>query len=264
MKYSIDNDLHIHSRLSSCSNDPEQTNERILKYAQDEGLKTICVTDHFWDESVEGASEWYSDQNYLHISSGKPLPKKDGIRFLFGCETELNKFLTLGISKERLDSFDFVIIPTTHFHMKGYTLLDYEMTNTKTRATAWVKRFDAVLNMDLPFHKIGIAHLTCNLIAPTREEFLETISLIPQGDLERLFKKAAQVKVGIELNSYDMVYKDSEEDTILRVYRTAKECGCKFYLGSDSHTPAALIKAREHFEKAVEVLQLTEEDKFIL
>ena len=65
----IDNDLHIHSKISSCSADPQQTNERILSYAVKNGLKTICLTDHFWDETVEGASKWYMPQNYEHIAA---------------------------------------------------------------------------------------------------------------------------------------------------------------------------------------------------
>ena len=40
-----------------------------MRYAEEMGLKTICLTDHFWDETVEGASEWYKDQNYGHIDN---------------------------------------------------------------------------------------------------------------------------------------------------------------------------------------------------
>lgn len=47
MRYVYDHDLHIHSRVSLCSNDPEQTNERILQYAKDNHLNTIFLTDHF-------------------------------------------------------------------------------------------------------------------------------------------------------------------------------------------------------------------------
>ena len=52
MKYTFDNDLHIHSGISLCSNDAEQTPERILGYAVENGLKTICIAVHFWDETV--------------------------------------------------------------------------------------------------------------------------------------------------------------------------------------------------------------------
>ena len=83
MRYSADHDLHIHSKISSCSNDPEQTNARILQYAQENGFSTICLTDHFWDNAVEGASDWYFPQDYEHISAAKPLPQTDKIKFLF-------------------------------------------------------------------------------------------------------------------------------------------------------------------------------------
>ena len=92
MRYSFDHDLHIHSQISSCSNHPEQTTERLLQYAKDNSLSTICLTDHFWDETVDGASDWYRPQNYKHIAAAKPLPQGENTRFLFGCETELNKF----------------------------------------------------------------------------------------------------------------------------------------------------------------------------
>ena len=44
-------------------------------------------------------------------------------------------------------------------------------------------------------------------------------------------------------------------------YETAKGCGCKFYLGSDAHSPSALENAPEIFERAIDVLCLEEKDK---
>ena len=35
MKFQIDHDLHIHSYISACSNDPLQNNDSILQYAKD-------------------------------------------------------------------------------------------------------------------------------------------------------------------------------------------------------------------------------------
>lgn len=266
MRYIVDNDLHIHSKISACSGVPEQTPERILQYAEETGLKTICVTDHFWDSDVDGASEWYAPQDYNRIVASKPLPQKEGIRFLFGCETDLDKNLTLGISKEKYDLFDFIVIPTTHFHMTDFTLSLEEGENEHTRAVAWVKHFEAVLNMDLPFHKVGIAHLTCQLIGKNREraEFLKVMPLIPDEEMERLFTKAAKLGVGIELNACDMRFTDEEADIVLRPYRIAKKCGCKFYFASDGHRPAELDRANALFNKAVDWLELTEDDKFKL
>ena len=110
MKFKIDHDYHIHSVISSCSRDPEQTAERILEYAKNAGLSRICITDHYWDRKVPGASKWYEPQDFDHISKILPLPQADGVEFLFGCETEMDKFFTVGMPRERFDDFDFVII----------------------------------------------------------------------------------------------------------------------------------------------------------
>lgn len=261
MKYIVDNDLHIHSWLSSCSSDAEQTATRMLEYAEENGLKTICVTDHFWDEAVGGANSWYATQNYEHISLIKPLPKKAGIEFLFGCEAELDGHLRLALSKERYNQFDFIVVPTTHFHM---SLIENEGESAKSRADAWVRRLDAVLNMGLPFHKVGIAHLTCPLIARTREEYLEILELIPDSEMIRLFSKAAQLGVGIELNAGDMNFAEEEADVVLKPYRIAKRCGCKFYLGSDAHHPDKFEWTKSVLERAIELLELEEKDKFVV
>ena len=124
--FPLDHDLHIHTRLSSCSRHPEQTTENILKYALKLGLGTICVTDHYWDETLPGASGWYEPQNTAHIRQSLPLPQAQGVRFLFGCETELSRDLRVGVSRERFDEFDFVIIPTTHLHMTDFTVTGTE------------------------------------------------------------------------------------------------------------------------------------------
>ena len=261
MKYIIDNDLHIHSKISLCSDDTEQTNERILKYAEDLGLKTICLADHFWDEAVLGASDWYKEQDYSHIAAAKPLPQSENVKFLFGCETELNKDLILGVSKEKYDLFDFIVIPNTHFHMTEFTLTPEQAKDTKSRAKAWVDRFDAVLNMDLPFKKVGLAHLTSGLMARERKDYLEILNLIPEEEMRRLFKKSAELGLGIELN---MKFTDEETDIVLRPYRIARECGCKFYLGSDAHHPSNLDEAKARFERVINLLELTEDDKFRL
>ena len=97
MRYVYDHDLHIHSQISVCSNHPEQTAERILQYALENGLRKICVTDHFWDASIPCGSAWYRKQNYEWIARILPLPKSDKVEFLFGAETEMDKQLTIGM-----------------------------------------------------------------------------------------------------------------------------------------------------------------------
>jgi len=265
MKFTYDHDLHIHSKISSCSADPKQTNEKILAYAKENGLKTVCLTDHYWDERVEGPSDWYAVQNTAHVKAALPLPQAEGIRFLFGCETDMRADMTIGISKERFDEFDFVIIPTTHMHMKEFTVPAECAGKPDKLATLWVEKLDALLAMDLPFHKIGIAHLCCYLIGGGNDALYEkTLAAIGDEDLKRIFAKAAALGVGIELNQGDFMFNHGAREDILRIFTAAKNCGCKFYLGSDAHHPKNFDEAPIFFEKAIELLGLTEDDKFII
>ena len=260
MKFKFDHDLHIHSHLSLCSNEPTQTTSNLLKYAEETGLNKICITNHFWDESVPGASDWYKIQNFDHISQDVPLPQSEKVSVNFGCETELDKYFTLGLSPLNFDKFDFVIIPTTHMHMKDFTISYADMESNERRAELWCERLDTVLNMNLPFHKIGIAHLASGTIAK-RADLLQILQLIPATKMQELFSKAAKLGVGIELNSKDMSFNDSEKDIILKPFRIAKACGCKFYCGSDSHRFPQGSEFRKIFERAIDILNLEESDK---
>lgn len=263
MKFIFDHDYHIHSHLSLCSGDPKQNNETILQYAKDNGLKKICLTDHFWDAKISGAPEWYQKQGLDHIKQAKPLPQDEKIEFLFGCETELDLNCRVATDPSTFDEFDFIIIPTTHMHMLGLTISLEDAQSNEKRAELWVSRLDALFAQPLPFHKIGIAHLACFLFNnKSSEDYLNTLDLIPSEEIERVFTKAAELGVGIELNLGDMAFREDASERVLRMFRIAKACGCKFYLGTDAHNPAGFKKAKKYFERAIDMLDLKESDKF--
>lgn len=100
MRFTYDHDLHIHSSVSPCGGDPCQTPERILQYAADNGLKTICLTDHYWDETVPAPYGTGAGVSTAALKSVLPLPQKEGIRFLFGAETDMDRDLTVGVGPD--------------------------------------------------------------------------------------------------------------------------------------------------------------------
>ena len=91
MRMAFDHDYHIHSFLSSCATDPAQTTERILQYAEENGLREIVLTNHFWDEQVSVPCQWYQPQNFAWISQERPLPQSENVRFMFGAEADMDK-----------------------------------------------------------------------------------------------------------------------------------------------------------------------------
>lgn len=268
MRYQIDHDFHIHSYLSECSSDPAESPAAILAYARENGMRHVVLTDHFWDESVPGASNWYKPQNYPHIAQALPLPQAPGTTFHFGCETDMDRFCTVGLSRANMDRFDFIVIPTTHLHMRDLTIAVEDQGSHEARARVYVEHFDALLEKDYPFEKIGLAHITCPLIAGMAhegvawEEHLEILDLVDDATYRRLFEKTARVGMGVELNIEIFRYDEKTLPRVLRPYFIARECGCRFYLGSDAHHPADLASAPACFARMVDLLDLHEEDKF--
>lgn len=264
MKYLIDHDYHIHSHLSTCSQDEGQTPLAMLEYARDNNLRKICITDHYWDSAVKcntAYNWWYERQNFEHISEVLPLPHCEGIEFIFGCETDMDSDYNVGIPEERFGDFGFIIVSTTHFH--HMTGPEWENPSNRELAQLWIKRMDELLKKDLPFNKVGIAHPACSLInQKSRNDYIETLDLIGSDELERIFTKVAKLGAGVEINMDDMKFSEDEKDSVLRMFRIAKKCGCKFYLGGDVHEREYFKNCTSVFEKAVDMLELNEDDKF--
>ncbi len=264
MKFQLTQDYHIHSVLSTCSSDERQSPERILRYAIEEGLSEIVITDHLWDSAVPGANAWYAPQNIAHVKKSLPLPQSDGVKFYFGCETEWRKDYVLGIAKENLDEFDFIVIPTTHLNS------DFTMdpaAGVEERAKAYIDRLDRLLDLDLPFRKIGIAHLACGLLSIPGQKgtWKDILDAVPDDEYRRIFARIREKGAGVELNGDDFDFSRKTPDEIastVRPFAIAKEEGCKFYFGSDAHHPNIFALSKERLSYAVDALGLTEDDKF--
>ncbi len=261
MNFTFDQDLHTHSVLSKCVTDKEQSPARILQYAVDNRLDTVCLTNHYWDAAVPGASRWYTGQDFEHLKKALPLPAARGVRFLFGCEADMTRDGRLTIPAERFNDFDFVLISLTHYnHSHMGVGAD---APARERAKLWVDRLSAVLDMPLPFHKVGLAHLACSYMdLGNRANYIETLNTISADTMAKLFSKAARLGVGIELNRCDMSYSEREAYAVLRMFRIARDCGCRFFCGSDAHDATALTETPAIMERAIRALGLQEADKF--
>ena len=260
MRYVIDHDYHIHSTLSSCCKDPEQTPEAILRYGETNGLKEICLTNHVWDDTVAPAGPWYQPQNIPHIRSILPLPQSEKVRFHFGCEADIDQNLILGLSDEAAAEMDFINVAVSHLHIESNVP---KSTPLEQRAVIYVQRMNVALNSSLPDGKVGFAHPTTPLIANAAPDgHLRVLDMIPDSVMIHLFTRAAERRFGVELNFDATRYTPEQQKSAYRLYHIAKECGCKFYLGSDAHSLKALDAAMEKFDRMIDALGLTEDDKF--
>lgn len=137
-------DIHTHTQISSCSEDITATPQNFIRTAAELGHTTFGFSNHLWDESVEGASDFYHKQSFTHV-----LPEKDlifsldncGIKILFGAEVEYcGKSDTLALRAENAPLLDYVLVPHTHTHMEGFVIPEIEqVTEYKAKLAAELK-----------------------------------------------------------------------------------------------------------------------------
>ncbi len=257
MRYQIDHDIHIHSQISPCSNDVNQTKEAIFSYGCTLGLKLLCVTDHFWDLGVDfkGYPGW-TDVGNQKWKSILPLPCRENCKFLFGAEVDMNAAGVVGIEKSTLDQMDFCILSVGHLWLKGFTLpADAPEPDPHTKKEIYKSRLLSVLHRDdYDFTKIGIGHFTCGFGT-------DCLSCFSDEEYGEIFSLIAQKGAGVELN-FQLPQQDEDVFEVLRPYKIAKEVGCKFYLGGDAHHPCDFAGNMKKFERMIDALDLTEDDKW--
>lgn len=268
MEFKIDHDLHCHTSLSVCCGREEMNPDNILEHTKNFGYDTICFTNHYWDEKVPSSvplNNFYAVQDTEHLRELLPLPKRDSMRVLFGCETEMNYNFELGISPEHYDMFDFIIIPPNHMQIKGFAR-SLDCRELDDIREFYLRRLEAITKLDLPFEKVGIAHMTVKLtFLRNIAERYKIFDGMDEKRLRDIFSFFAANGSGIELNAKCFPDDDTEHfDSYMRIYSIAKDCGCRFYCGSDAHALSHLDDMKKACEKAVRALNLTEKDRYIV
>ncbi len=272
MKFVIDHDLHCHTHLSLCSGDPSMTPQAIAEHAEREGYRTVCITDHYWDESLPDIDPWYQQQNTPHVMEDYPFQLHIGEsettpNILLGCETEFLEDGRVGISPEKYDLFSFIIIPPNHLHLKEITCPSAERT-VEGLSEVFTDRLDRISKLSLPWHKVGIAHLNWLYEGELSRQVLDHMD---SDRLTEIFRRFARNGAGIELNSNCFLKEfqwPEKKESHLKLLKLARDAGCKFYCGSDAHTVADLnapeYNLRRCLEPVVTMLELREEDTITL
>jgi histidinol phosphatase-like PHP family hydrolase len=238
--FPIDHDLHCHTFVSGCSLDPKQNPDAILAFAKANGYTTLCFADHFWDETVPDPSRDYRRQTFELMKGILPLPTVPGVRAAFGCETEWCGGGKIGIAPERHGAFEFIVVPPNHFHMRPF-VRPLDCNTPEQVADLLVTRLEELQAVSLPWEKVGIAHLNCGLVYREGEP-ADVFDAVPEDRFRAAMRFFADHGAGIELNcsSFDTPAFRHRPESSFRLFRMAKDEGCRFYLASDAHHPPEL------------------------
>lgn len=256
----VTHDLHIHTSLSLCA-DKSATYENHVKNAKKIGLKKIGFSNHFWDDAVKPViNGWYEKQNREHVFALKnEIKMEDGLDILFGCETEYDPYNHgVGISEECAEMFDFIIVPNSHTHITMPKSL-YEPY--EKHKEFMMNAYMDIINSPVSRYITSMAHPFEAVCCPYDNEIL--INMISDDEFRRMYDKTAEKGIAVEINVASMYSKTKEQianAAVIRHFAIAKECGCLFTFGSDTHNDTAQLTFRERAEYVASLLDLTERD----
>lgn len=236
----IEHDFHLHTNLSVCAS-REVTAADYVANARRLGLRKIGFSDHFWDAPIEGANSFYQPQHYEHIIQLKPELEKlrcDDIQLFFGCETEYDPFHHgVAITEETAEKLDYLLVPNSHTHM----MMPKDCYEPyQKHADFMMQATYEILNSPLSKYMTAIAHPFEAVCCPYPNSIL--IDMIPDDDFRRVLDLMAKKEVAFEINVSSMQKKthaEIEQMSQIRLFRLAREQGCKFLFGSDSHNAAS-------------------------
>lgn len=261
----IKHDIHIHTHLSSCG-DRFAFMADYIQAAKQLGLETIGFSDHAWDDNIKGASDWYAPQTFKRLANRyEEIKKIDalGIKILLGAEGEFANML-LGISKEALNFVDYILVPHSHTHMKGFVLPD-ECDTPEKHGKYLIDSFISLCGHEKRNLFFGIVHPMCP-IGKKCWETNEIYSYISDNALLECAQAAKEADVALELNLScikHLTTDNNEEIAYKRFFDACKKVGCKFFLGSDAHSIGAFKSLHENPEEAIGLMGLSE-DNFII
>ena len=241
-------DLHCHTHLSSCAK-KESTLQVMIGALKKADIKVAGIADHIWDSKVPGSSGWYAPQNVDHVRSihqeysALSDDERAGIKLYFGCETEYIGQGRVGMTPESAELFDFVLVPPHHFHMRDF-VRPSGLEDAAAVRKLMFERFMECCNIDFVF---GLAHPFTVLGYDGRVD--EILSGYHDDDYREAFAFAKSKDKSIEIN-VSSLHKEGRKDSdglhaeYRRMMTIARECGCKFHIGSDAHEITRLTAER--------------------
>ena len=256
-------DLHVHTNRSLCA--PRETVPMsYAPYCREEGIRVIGISDHVYPEDMLARYGYPDDQRVGRLLEMRPIlreaEEQSGIRYLLGCEVDY--FAVVGqpyILPEESEGFDYLLFASSHILNNPHMYTAYDLTSPDVLRRLTIERFVATCQLDYPV-PMGICHPLYPICSPHQAEIIDGIS---DTTLKELFSMAAEKRISIEIHAC-LFRKDPPHnehglsDHYLRILTAARDCGCKFHMGSDAHAPHAFVGSHELLRKAAALLGLTE------
>lgn len=247
----IRSDFHIHTGLSLCANE-NVTAKQYIEYAKETGLKKLGFANHMWDESINPKpNRFYRAQTIpYNLEIKYELSECDcsGLEIFVGAEAEYHPTMGVALREENAEKFDFIIVPNSHTHMMMPSEL-YEPY--EKHRDFMLKAYEQIIDSAVSKYVTAMAHPFDAVCCPYDRQVL--YRLISDDSFKRIFSKTAEKGIAVEINTSafpDITRENAEDFGAMRMFRIAKQQGCKFIFGSDAHS----VKGQESFISRAELI----------
>lgn len=257
----ITHDFHTHTVYSSDTG-ASATYELYLKRARELGITHLGFAEHFWDDSIEGSFPFYKSLTREHMMGARQefeSYKRDDIRLFFGCEVEYDPVHKApALTEQTAEMFDFVLVPHSHSHE---TMPKEYYDDPQKHCDFLLDAYNNIIDSSVSRYITAMAHPFGLVRCPYPCDVM--IDMVTDDTFKRMFDKTAQKGIAVEINTA-CIFKDAsvelpENSPHLRLFRLAKECGCRFLFGSDSHSSHRMY-IMEQANAVCELLSLNEND----
>lgn len=242
-------DFHLHTFFSPCSHDVHNTLVNAVRTAEQRGLKQIAFTDH-WHERRGGyrPPKFYDrvDQ-VIYRKTRETVERLDtDLEVFVSCEVDMSAPGVFTLSEELAGELDYVLVTASHFHMPDVP-----------QAKSHVPR--DLAEHGLLFLRAAIEWPPTQVIAhpigrfwAKEHELADVVDTITDKELLEVLSLAQAHGVALEMNRGCFGASDRNDEAQLRLFRQAKQAGCKVSPGSDTHTLAGIGNAAELADYAAE------------
>ena len=238
----LEHDFHVHTHLSNCGHDSATIAHYVAK-ARELGIKKLGMADHMWDSAVPGMPWWYRQtdiQNVEHVLQLKRVLEAHrgcGVDLLMGCEAEYDyPGRGVALTEAAAEQFDFIIASSSH---TNNTMPKAFYDPPRRHAEFMLQAYEDMLKSNVSRYFTAMAHPFHAVLCPYGHEL--PIEAITDDEYKRIFDMTAERGIAVEINIKCLVgYHAERTDTIaqqphLRMFRIAKERGCRFTFGTDCH-----------------------------
>jgi histidinol phosphatase-like PHP family hydrolase len=228
----LENDYHIHTRLSPCG-ERSFTVERAIQIQQERGMKAIGITDHDFSYGYKAK----------HIETARKAIKncEPSISVHFGVESHMLEYRVASLNIQLAPYFDYVLMAPNHYHLRGVAPPS-NFRNPQKVALHEIYMFEAAISCPLTD---AVAHpfvLNPNVFRfLSREELSafgqEMMRNIDQKRLIHQLDLASQRGIGIEMSPKFIQHNQRH---LVDFYQLCLERDVKLLLGSDAHSAEQL------------------------